>query len=137
VLSSLQSASLSMGCISCLYICLYAQFEILQMTSSLRAKHGKRYLIPYLFFRTPRRDAPPHAATPLGCHPTLRSLPLSSALPTVVVVSEPAARSLRSPCSIFPFPLPLPHGSMAGRPSPIAMRRMHGPHLIFIPFPAF
>jgi hypothetical protein len=46
ILTSMQSikqltdASLSMGCMSCLYICLYAQFEVLQTTRRLRAVHA-------------------------------------------------------------------------------------------------
>jgi hypothetical protein len=39
-IKQLTDASLSMGCMSCLYICLYEQFEVLQTTRRLRAVHA-------------------------------------------------------------------------------------------------
>jgi hypothetical protein len=44
---------LSMGCMSCLYVCLYAQFEILQTTCCLRVVHAlsrrKDLISPFSF----------------------------------------------------------------------------------------
>jgi hypothetical protein len=53
---------------------------------------------------------------PPSCSYSRRPPPCSPLPPTALRT----ARSLWSPCSIFPFspPLPLPHGSMAGRPLP-------------------
>jgi hypothetical protein len=42
---------LSMGCISCLYICLYAQFEILQTASCLRSVHSLNLAILVYVYR--------------------------------------------------------------------------------------
>jgi hypothetical protein len=50
-IKQLTDASLSMGCMSCLYICLYEQFEVLQTTRRLRAVHALRAVpIGYLMW---------------------------------------------------------------------------------------
>jgi hypothetical protein len=61
-IKQLTDASLSMGCMSCLYICLYAQFEVLQTTRRLRAVHALRA-------RTSRLHSPSVGGTNCKKHP--------------------------------------------------------------------
>jgi hypothetical protein len=111
-----------------LYVCVVRGCADDLLSKGCTCPKWKERFTTFLFFLrcTTRPRPPPHAATPVGHRPALCSLPLPSPSPAAVAVPEPTVKSLRSPYSMFPLLSLYLHGSMAGRPSRIATRRMHG-----------